>query len=236
VKELDATGRTLEEAKKSALEQLGAAEDQVEFTVLKKGRSGLLGMGAGETKVHARLLDQTQEEETKSDVVKVQKTEKPAIDKSRSSEISNEAKDVLANLMNLMGLEGKIKIIPETTDSPMTLDLEGEDLGILIGRRGQTLSSLQYLVRLIVSEKTKAWTSFHVDIAGYKKRRYESLKKLALRLADQVKITKHSINLEPMPPDERRIIHITLADDPDISTQSTEVGEQRKVVIQYRKR
>jgi spoIIIJ-associated protein len=235
VKELDATGKTLEEAKKSALDQLGAEEDRVEFTVLKKGRSGLLGMGAEETKVHARLLDQNEEETITSEVVKEEKTEK-TIDKARASEISNEAKEVLANLMNLMGLEGKIKIIPATEDSPMTLDLEGEDLGILIGRRGQTLSSLQYLVRLIVSEKTKAWTSFHVDIAGYKKRRYESLKKLALRLADQVKITKHSINLEPMPPDERRIIHITLADDPEISTQSTEVGENRKVVIQFRKR
>lgn len=126
-------------------------------------------------------------------------------------------------------------MIPETDESPVTLDLEGEDLGILIGRRGQTLSSLQYLVRLIVSEKTKTWTSFHVDIAGYKKRRYESLKNLALRLADQVKITKRSINLEPMPADERRIIHITLADDPYITTQSTDVGENRKVVIQYKK-
>ncbi len=238
MKELDATGKTLEEAKKSALEQLGASEDEVEFTVIKKGRS-VLGMRSGETKVHARLLDQKQEVESMPEEGAI--AEKPVknevvMDKSKAAEVSAEAKEVLANMMKLMGLEAKIRVVPGTADSPMTLDLEGEDLGILIGRRGQTLASLQYLVRLIVSEKTKAWSSFHVDIAGYKKRRYESLKKLAFKLADQVKTTKRSINLEPMPPDERRIIHITLADDPEISTQSTDVGEKRKVVIAYRKR
>jgi spoIIIJ-associated protein len=75
-----------------------------------------------------------------------------------------------------------------------------------------------------------------VDVAGYKKRRYESLQKLALRLAEQVKTTKRSINLEPMPPDERRMIHLALADNPDILTHSVDEGEKRKVVIQYKKR
>jgi spoIIIJ-associated protein len=236
VKELEVTGKTIEEAKKSALKQLGVEEDKVEFTVVKKGRSGILGMGSGEARVIARVMDsESQSPVSIQEVVAPPTMNEIAEAKIKEAEVSKEAKEVLSNLVKLLGLDAKVKIIPPVNDSPTTLDMEGEDLGILIGRRGQMLASLQYIVRLIVSEKTKTWTSLHVDVAGYKKRRYESLKKLALKLADQVKTTKRSINLEPMPPDERRIIHVTLANHPDITTQSTEVGEKRKVVIQYRK-
>jgi spoIIIJ-associated protein len=238
VKELEATGKTIEEAKKSALEQLGVSEDEVEFTIIKKGRTGILRMGSGEAKIHARILDD-------KSAIKTSEPEKAEIlprsenikeKKPTSMADLKDAKAVLEKLVDLLGLEAKVKIIPETSNgSPATLDLEGEDLGVLIGRRGQTLSSLQYIVRLIVSEKAHAWISLHVDIEGYKKRRYESLQKLALRLAEQVKTTRRAIDLEPMPPDERRIIHVTLADYPDIVTQSFDEGERRKVVIQYRK-
>jgi spoIIIJ-associated protein len=115
------------------------------------------------------------------------------------------------------------------------LNIQGDDLGVLIGRRGQALSSLQYMVKLIIAEKFKLWAQITVDIEGYKKRRYEALKNLALRVADQVKNSKRSMNLEPMPADERRIIHLALADNPDVSTHSIDYGERRKVVIQLRK-
>ncbi|MFH0846551.1 MAG: R3H domain-containing nucleic acid-binding protein, partial [Chloroflexota bacterium] len=107
----------------------------------------------------------------------------------------------------------------------------GEDLGILIGRRGQTLASLQYIVRLILSHRlgTQVWVN--LDVEGYKKRRYESLEKLAQRVAEQVRAQGTSFTLEPMPPDERRIIHLTLAQEPDITTESTGEGDDRKVVI-----
>jgi spoIIIJ-associated protein len=120
-------------------------------------------------------------------------------------------------------------------DTPVVLNIEGDELGVLIGRRGQALSSLQYLVRLIVSEKAKKWTSINVDVDWYKKRHYDSLKDLAFRLAEQVIKRQRSITMEPMPPDERRIIHITLANHPDVVTQSIGEGDGRRVVIQSRK-
>jgi spoIIIJ-associated protein len=105
----------------------------------------------------------------------------------------------------------------------------------LIGRRGQALASLQYVVRLIVAEKLKVWVPINVDIAGYKKRRYESLQDLALRLAEQVKRNRRLIMLEPMPADERRIIHLALSDHPDVTTQSMGEGDMRKVAILLKK-
>src|SRR4030042_6361253 len=114
---------------------------------------------------------------------------------------------------------------------PITLNIDGDDLGALIGRHGQALASLQYILRMIVSERQKSWIPINIDVAGYKKRRYESLQKLALRLADQVRTSRRQINLEPMPADERRIIHLALSDHPDVTTQSTGDGEERKVIV-----
>jgi spoIIIJ-associated protein len=213
--EVEVTGKNIDDAKRIALQELGVSEDKVEFTVIKKGRSGILGMGAGEARVRAKVIEVN----------------------NNQNEIVLEAKNVLETMVKHMGLEATVKTVSSSDgNSPAILNLEGEDLGVLIGRRGQTLASLQYIVRLIVSEKAKYWVSLNVDVAGYKKRRYESLQKLALRLAEQVKTTKRSINLEPMPPDERRMIHIALADNPDIITHSIDEGEKRKVVIQYKKR
>jgi spoIIIJ-associated protein len=118
----------------------------------------------------------------------------------------------------------------------VSLNIEGDDLGVLIGRRGQALASLQYLVRLIVAEKLKKWVSVIVDVDWYKKRHYEALTKLALRLAEQVARRKRPVTMEPMPPDERRIIHITLANHSDVTTQSTGERDERCVVIQPGKR
>ena len=119
--------------------------------------------------------------------------------------------------------------------TPITFDITGDDLGILIGRRGQTLACLQYMVRLIVSHQTKAETPIVVDVEGYKKRRYESLRALAQRLAEQVKASKVPVTLEPMPAYERRIVHLALAEHPEVTTQSIGVGEARRVVIEAKK-
>jgi len=223
VNELEFTGKNIEDAKRRALDSLNLSEEKVEFTILRKGRGGILGMRGEDAKVRVHIKE-SGESDTDTDA-------------EISSEIKQEAKEILQSIVQLLGLEAKIKIMPPTSNGmPLTLNLEGEDLGILIGRRGQTLSSLQYLVRLILAEKKKEWVTVNVDVAEYKKRRYESLKKLALRLADQVKTTRRNMNLEPMPPDERRVIHMTLSNHPDVTTQSVDQGEKRKVVIQYRKR
>jgi len=214
MKEVEVTAKTVQEAIQAALEQLGVDEEQVEVTVLREGKSGVLGLGVEEAKIKVKLLAQPQED----DVVKV-------------------AREVSETLIESMGLAAEVTVTQASEGNlPVTLDIEGDDLGILIGRRGQTLASLQYIIRLIVAEKLKMWVPISVDIAGYKKRRYESLRSLALRLAEQVKTSRRLITLEPMPADERRIIHLTLADNPDVVTESMGEGEARKVAIVFKKR
>jgi spoIIIJ-associated protein len=148
------------------------------------------------------------------------------------------AKEVLETLLSLMDLKGIVHPSDEftTTDdngelTSIGLNIEGEDLGILIGRRGQTMVSLQYIVRLIVSHKMQVQLPIVLDVEGYKQRRCEGLRTLATRLAEQVKNRKTPFTMEPMSAFERRIIHITLADHPDVITESIGVGDARKVVI-----
>ena len=124
-----------------------------------------------------------------------------------------------------------VEEVQEDTDS-IVLNIEGDDLGILIGRRGYTLSCFQYIVRLIVGHQTKTWMPIVIDVEGYKQRRYQTLQVFARRLARQVEATGELFTLEPMSAYERRIIHLTLADHPDVDTESTGQGESRRVVIQ----
>jgi spoIIIJ-associated protein len=119
----------------------------------------------------------------------------------------------------------------DETSAALAFDIRGDDLGIIIGRRGQTLASLQYIVRLIVNNQVKSWVPIVVDVEGYKQRRYQALRALALRMAEQVKVREAPFTLEPMPAYERRIVHLALADHPDVITQSVGEGEFRKVVI-----
>ena len=214
MKEIEVSAKTVDEAVQTALEQLGADKDQVEVVVLKKGRSGVLGMGTEEATIKVKLLSEAMGKD----------------------EVTSIASEVLETLLKVMGISAEVCVTQTPMEEqPMALDIEGDDLGILIGRRGQTLASLQYIVRLIVTEKTKMWIPINVDIAGYRKRRYESLRGLALRLAEQVRNDRRLITLEPMPPDERRIIHLALADHPDVGTESTGEGEMRKVAILLKK-
>jgi len=154
------------------------------------------------------------------------------------SDIAEVAKSILERLLAEMGvvasviLQAKASIEGEEgAAAPIALDIEGDDLGILIGWRGQALSCLQYIVRLIVAHQTESWVPIIIDVEGYKQRRYEALRALAYRLAEQVKVRGVPFSLEPMSAYERRIIHLALADHPDVTTQSIGEGEARKVVI-----
>jgi spoIIIJ-associated protein len=154
------------------------------------------------------------------------------------NEIFSTAKSVLEELLSLMELKAVVRVSDEFTANDengnyasIGLNIEGEDLGILIGRRGLTMVSLQYIVRLIMAHKMQVQIPIVLDVEGYKQRRCEGLRSLALRLADQVSTRKVPFTMEPMPAFERRIIHITLADNPDVITESTGFGESRKVVI-----
>jgi spoIIIJ-associated protein len=144
---------------------------------------------------------------------------------------------VLENLLQLMGVEADVTPrTPETAGDGVgmieaVLDVEGDDLGILIGRRGQTLASLQYVLNLIVSKQIDRRVAFGVDVDSYRRRREEALVGLAKRMAARVRGTGRSVTLEPMPPNERRIVHLALAEDPAVMTVSIGEGEARKVAI-----
>ena len=221
MEELEINAPTVEEAVEEALEQLGLTRNEVEVTVISEGRSGILGMGAQDARVRVTPI-----------------ADAPA-PTAQSSEVGERAKAILQELLKNMGLAsatvtyGEPPLIDETESdvTPVTFEVATEDSGILIGRRGETLASLQYIVNLILAHQMKAWVPIIIDVEGYKKRRYEALKALALRLADQVKIRREPFTLEPMPAYERRIIHLTLADDPDVTTKSMDAFGERKVVI-----
>ena len=204
MEELEISAGTVQEAIEEAERQLGASRDQFEVVVVRKGKTGILGIGGKEAVIKVKPVASLEQ-----DVVKV-------------------ATEVVDTLVRLMGVAGRVEA---SSEIPVTLNIEGDDLGILIGRRGQTLASLQYIVRLIVAGRLKAWLPLVVDVAGYKKQHCENLRKLALNLADEVKMRRRVITLEPMMPDERRIIHLTLANHPDVTTHSIGEGENRKVVI-----
>lgn len=205
-------GKTVEGAIETALEKLGLKREEVEVTVLSRGRPGLLGIGTQE----ARVL----------------------VSPRPGPDPASYGKEVLEELLDIMKIPASIRISQPPPGlgppPPIALDIKGQDLGILIGRQGQTLASLQYLVNVIVALKLKAQAPIWVDVEGYKKRRYENLRTLANRMAEQVEKTGQSVTLEPMPAHERRIVHLALADHPDITTQSTGEGPARKVVIAKR--
>jgi len=188
----------------------------VEVEVLKKGKPGFLGIGAEEARVRV--------------------TELPSEEVDRSSVIL--AKEMLQRLLDLMKVSASVDLKESSSSSAamngrasIALDISGEDLGILIGRRGQTLSSLQYLVYLMVSHQMKARVHLSIDVEGYRERRREALSNLALHMAERVKATGNSVTLEPMPASERRIIHLALQDYTGVTTQSVGEGESRKVTI-----
>ncbi|MBI2868911.1 MAG: KH domain-containing protein [Chloroflexi bacterium] len=148
------------------------------------------------------------------------------------------ATEVLETVLDLLGVDASVNASAgglaedEPPEEPnITLDIEGDDLGILIGWHGQTLASLQYLVRLIVTCKMENHLPIVVDVNGYKQRRYEALRALATRIAEQVMVKKTPFALEPMAAYERRIIHVTLASHSHVITESTGYGDARKVVI-----
>jgi spoIIIJ-associated protein len=209
---IEISAKTEEEAVALALAELGLSRSEVDVVVVKKGKTGIFGFGSEEVRVRVTPLPEP---------IK------------HSDEVPAMAKEVLESLLSLMEVSGGVELAVRgyADTEHLTLDIKGEDLGILIGRRGETLAALQYLVNLIVSRRLKGRVGVVVDVEGYRERRYESLRLLARRLAEQVKITGRAVTLEPMPASERRIIHLELKDNNDVTTQSMGQGEERKIVI-----
>jgi spoIIIJ-associated protein len=205
---IEIVAATVEQAIEKAEAQLRLGRDQFEVEVVREGKSGILGAKGEEALIR---------------VTPVTPLEKDAV---------QVVTEILDTLLGLLGITGKVEVLSD--EIPLALDITGDDLGILIGRRGQTLACLEYITKLIVVGRLKAWLPLTVDVGGYKKRRRDSLQRLALYLAEQVKSRRRAITMEPMPADERRIVHLTLADNPDVTTHSIGEGESRKVVILLR--
>ncbi len=208
---VEASGNSIEEATEKALAQLGASPEEVEIQILSQGGRRLFGLGTQEARVRATLRPSEPEEE-----------------------VALVAKEVLERLLEGMGIEAQVSLrppdLPEGPNS-IVLDIRGQNLGILIGRRGETLRALQYITRLIVNRRLQQWMEIIVDVEGYKKRRERSLTQLARRMADRATLLGQAVSLEPMPAHERRIIHLALRDHEKVTTESVGEGDRRKVVI-----
>jgi spoIIIJ-associated protein len=222
MEEVEASGKTVDEAIASALEQLQMDRSQVEVEIISAGRAGLFGLGGENARVMVRPIT----------------TEQVGLD----SPTIKMAVEFLQHLLELMSIDAEVTArLPETPGDGVgrasaVLDVAGEDLGILIGRRGSTLASLQYTVNHMVSRQLKSKALVTVDVEGYRRRREENLKGLALRLAEKVKSTGRTITLEPMPANERRIVHLALAGDSQVTSFSLGDGESRKVAISLKRR
>lgn len=252
VNRIEVQAKTVEEAIRLALAQLNRERDEVEIEILREPTGGIFGFGAEEAVVRVTApstaeeeLDdeEYEEEEDEEDEDEELDEEAPVIDAAALRDLELAAQDVVEELLTHMGIGGRVVIRDRAqlylaVDDPPTtaLDVQGPNLGVLIGRKGETLAALQYLVNLMVNRRVGQWTRVLVDVGGYRRRREESLEGLAQRIAYRVAQSNRSVTLEPMPPNERRVIHMVLRDNPDVSTESSGEGENRKVTIMPRGR
>jgi spoIIIJ-associated protein len=200
-------GKTVEDAITQATIELGAASTELETEVVDKGSTGFLGIGSKPAIIRARV---------KNDIVR-------------------DTKEYLEKLFKAMEIEAKIDISYDAENSNMDIDVEGPEMGILIGKRGQTLDSLQYLISLFVNKKSESYIRVKLDTENYRARRKETLENLAKNIAFKVKRSRRPFTLEPMNPFERRIIHSTLQGDKFVATRSEGEEPYRRVVVYLKK-
>ena len=205
---LEVTAKTVEEAIELALKELGVDREEVDVVVVTEGRSGILGIGGEPARVRVTPTEKTAHHVTL-------------------------AKEILEEMLGRMEVDASVRLKEgDPLDNPLSLDISGDDSGLLIGRGGASLSALQFLVNFMVSRKLKEWSPVNIDVEGYKQRKQRSLEALAHRLAKRVQNSGRPFTLEPMPASDRRIIHMTLADDAHVTTESTGFGDGRRVSIQ----
>ena len=217
---LEVTARTVKEATDRALEQLGRRPDEVVVTILSEGRSGILGIGGEDARILVSVKDEFQapSAEPSTESVAPPDTD-PLLTGQR----------VLESLLVRMRIFADVDVV-EREGGPV-LNIVGDDLGLLIGRRGNTLAALQFITNMIVARRVRKWSRLTVDVEDYRLRREQTLRGVAQRMAERVQQTGQPFALEAMPPAERRIVHITLAHHPYVTTASIGEGEDRKVVI-----
>ena len=202
MREITASGQTVEEAVQSALGQLNTTKDHVEVNIIDEGKKGFLGIfGSKLAIVSVKLVKN-----------KIEETEKFIIDVTRNMDVD-------------------VELTTTVKDNHVTFEVNGDKIALLIGKRGQTLNALQYLVQLVLNKDGKQFYRVTLDAEGYRGRRKQTLEALALKMADKAKRINKKVALEPMPPYERKIIHSMLQDRTDVSTYSDGIEPHRYIVV-----
>ena len=256
-REIEVRGADVEKAIEAGLKQLGVKRSDVIIDVIDEGSRGLLGIGSRDAVV--RLVALSAPEPPPAPKPTPKPAPKPTKPPKRETAVStspppanknghdvevteadaeekDRAQEMIAELLNQLEIEASITASMSEPDDLTgrkvnVFDIEGEDLGVLIGPRGETLNAMQYLARLMVGNQLQRRASFVVDVEGYRRRRQQALARLAERMAKKVVTRRRPVSLEPMPPHERRIIHMTLRDNDEVYTQSSGEGKRRKVRI-----
>jgi spoIIIJ-associated protein len=253
---VEVSAKTVDEAIDIALEELGLRRNQVDIEILTPGKPGLFGLGGEQARVrvtahegvevsHREEEDEEQGDGEEDGYRAMPEREEMFSDseievKDINSEEVELAADYLRTLLELMGINAGVEVrAPETPADGLgrataVLDIDGEDLGLLIGRRGSSLAALQYLVNVMVTRRLGSRVLVTIDVEHYHRRREDSLRGLARRMADRVRQSRRPVTLEPMPAAERRIIHLALSEDQNVMTASVGQGDERKVVIRPR--
>lgn len=243
---LEIIAPTPEEAIENGIAQLGLTEDDVDVEILDSGSKGLLGLGGRQARVRITVKESNKTQtdfhpgsESKSDEeLDISAVKSVALDTLTEEEKQNLklTKTVVEELLERMRVKAKIEpryVEPEDEKDRRVIlvDIQGNDLSILIGRRSETLNALQYIGSLIVSKEAGKWVPMMIDVQGYRERRNRQLRQLGRRMAEQALQTGRRQVLEPMPANERRIIHLELRDHPQVFTESTGEEPYRKVTI-----
>lgn len=253
---VEKTGKTVEDAVKAALEELGVSRDQVDVDILEASKSSILGLfGGRNAKVRVtvkepamapepEVVEEAPVEEAPAEKAAEPEAEeapaveskapaaKPQVDKEEERKAAaNAAKAFLESIFKAMGMDLMIEKFINRKEDEIVLKLHGDGIGVLIGKHGQTLDALQYLTNLAANKGHKDWNRIILDAENYRERRRQTLERLAKNLADRVKRTRKKAMLEPMNPYERKIVHLSLQNDPAVTTYSEGEEPYRKVVI-----
>ena len=204
---IEISAKTVDDAITEAIIKLGTTHDKIEYEVIEKGSAGFLGINRKDAVIRAR----------------------------RKNDTNDNIRDFLESVFKAMGLTVTIQIEKEEDSNVVNVDLKGDDMGVLIGKRGQTLDSVQYLTSLVVNKGNGPYVRVKVDTEDYRRRRKETLENLAKNIAYKVKRTKRPVSLEPMNPFERRVIHSTLQNDKFVTTHSEGEEPYRHVVVTLKK-
>ncbi len=228
---MEFTGKTVDDAITEACQKFTITSDRLEYEVIEKGTGGIFGFAAKPAIIKARVFDPNAPKvEKKEEPVKAEEAvlEKQTADQAEDGPAAD-PKEFLGKIFDAMNM--KVEVSVNSHDNEMDIDLSGDDMGVLIGKRGQTLDSIQYLTSIVVNKGRKEYIRVKVDTENYRSRRKETLENLAKNLAYKAKRTKNPVSLEPMNPYERRIIHSALQNDKYVTTHSEGEDPFRKVII-----